>query len=143
LLRVVFDTNVLVSILIRKGKPRDLWNSILEEEKIKLILSEELFSEFSGVIARPHLQKYADKQAAGIFQEMLLQKGELVKIKEHLRQVTGDPDDNIIVETAVAGDAEYIVSGDKHLLDLKEFRGIQIVSVASMLPIIEHAGKRL
>jgi putative PIN family toxin of toxin-antitoxin system len=63
LLRVVFDTNVIVSILIRKGKPRDLLNSVLEE-KMNIILSEELFGEFSAMMGRPHLQKCVNRPSS-------------------------------------------------------------------------------
>ena len=49
-----------------------------------------------------------------------------------------DPDDNLILATAVGGRANYIVSGDRHLLDLGEFRGIKIVTVDRMLSILER-----
>lgn len=121
MLRALFDTNVLVSALIRSGKPRELWNKVLDR-KVKLVLSGELVSEFNEVIARPEFKKYLRKPRLAKFQRILIQMAEIHSVKIHFPQVTEDPDDNMVVEAAYSGEADYIVSGDKKLLALKKSR---------------------
>lgn len=114
LIRAVFDTNVLVSSLIRKGKPRELWDQAVEG-KVQLFISDALVDEFLAVIAR-----YTDRHTALRFARVLVQIAKAVEPRR-LAQVTEDPDDNIVVEAAVACRAGYIVTGDRHILG-KAFR---------------------
>lgn len=120
MIRAVFDTNVLVSNMIKRGKPRDLWNAVLDG-KIRLVVSEEILEELISMASRPKIAKYVDKSVTDSFLQVLLQKAELVKAVEGI-SVVKDPDDNMILEAAVAGGARYIVSGDNHLLKLGSFR---------------------
>lgn len=137
MLRAVFDINVLVSIIIRSGKPRELWNYVMDG-KIILILSDELVEEFNEVIQRPHLKRYLKKPRLAKFQRALIQLAKIYGIKTHFAQVTEDPDDNIVLETAFSGRADYIVSGDRHLLRIAEFKGMRIVTLDEMLKIIKR-----
>jgi putative PIN family toxin of toxin-antitoxin system len=134
MIKAVFDTNVLVSSLIREGKPRKLWERAIGGD-LQLVLSDSLLEEFLAVIARPHIANYADIQTRKRFTRLLIQISKFVEI-QHLPQITEDPDDNIVIETALAGKAKYIVSGDRHLLVLNRFRGIRIVSIEEMLMLI-------
>jgi putative PIN family toxin of toxin-antitoxin system len=59
----------------------------------------------------------------------------IVQVKSRFKVVKEDPDDDIIVRTAYDGKADYIVSGDKHLLSMKEFKGIRILTVEEMLNV--------
>jgi predicted nucleic acid-binding protein len=62
-----------------------------------------------------------------------------VKVKSRFKKVKADPtDDDIILRTAYDGKADYIVSGDEHLLALKEFKGIKIVTVSEMLEVLKE-----
>lgn len=135
MLRAVFDTNVLISALIRTGKPRELWNKVLDG-KVKLVISEKLLREFNEVIVRPQFKRYLRRNRLAKFQR-ILQTAEISKVKTHFPQLTEDPDDNMVVEVACSGKADYIVSGDKQLLALKEFKGIKIVTVGEMLEILK------
>ncbi|MEM2139536.1 putative toxin-antitoxin system toxin component, PIN family [Nitrososphaera sp.] len=134
MIRAVFDTNVLVSSMIKRGRPRDLWNAVLDG-KIRLVVSEEILEELIGVAGRPKIARYVDKAAIDSFLQVLLQKVELVKTVEGI-SVVKDPDDNMILEAAVTGGARYVVSGDNHLLKLGSFREIKILTVAGMLAIL-------
>ena len=136
MVHAVFDTNVLVSILISRGKPRELWNEVLEG-KIRLELSNELLKEFNEVIARPEFKKYLRRSSLARFRRILLQKANITRVKVRFPQITQDADDNIVFEAASSSGAEYIVSGDNDLLKLKEFKGIKIVSVGEMLKIFK------
>ncbi len=137
MLHVVFDTNVLVSALIRHGKPRKLWDKVLDG-KIRLELSDELFSEFKEVIARPEFNKYIEKRGLAKFQTVLLQRAKISSVRTRFPKITEDPDDNMVIEAAHSSGAKYIVSGDKHLLRLREFRGIGIVRVDETLRILRR-----
>lgn len=130
--RVVLDTNVLVSSLIKRGRSRELLARIVEN-KLSLVLSEEILSEFIDVMSRDKFRRYATRFEVKRFVDFLLQIAEVVKVKSRLKAVKEDPDDDKILECAFDGKANYIVSGDEHLLKMRGHRRIEIVSVAEML----------
>ncbi len=65
----------------------------------------------------------------------------VVSLKRRFKIVEEDPDDDIVLSTAYFGRARYIISGDKHLLKLKEFRGIEIVTAKQMLELLRNTRK--
>lgn len=127
MLRVVLDTNVLVSGLIMLGKPRELL-SIISRRETTLVLSKEILNEFSKVMRRKKFAEYAKEEQVERYIEDIESIAELTELKSHIK-VVKDPKDNIVISTAIDGEADIIVSGDHHLLSLKEFRGIKILSV--------------
>ena len=133
---VVFDVNVLVSGLIVNGKPWELWLKA-EANEISLIISSEIISEFLSVISRKKFEKYVTEDDIQSFLEALHQTAKIIIIKLTLKVVAVDPSDNVILRTAYDGKADYIVSGDKHLLSLGEFRGIKIATVDEMLKLLK------
>ncbi len=137
MLRIVFDTNILVSVIIKHGKPRELWDQVIEG-KVRLSISEELLAEFNDVIFRPKFKRYVTKRRITKFQRALIQTAEVLRVKIHFQQITKDPNDNMVLELAHSSRADYIVSGDKHLLTLDEFKGIRIVTVDQMIWIIKE-----
>jgi len=139
MLQVVFDTNVLVSVLIKHGKPRELWNEVIAG-KVRLSTSEELLEEFNEVIFRPQFKRYLKKSRIAKFQRTLIQTAKIIRVKNRFPQVTKDPDDNMVLELAYSSRADYIVSGDKHLLSLERFKGIRILTVDEMLVIVKGKG---
>ena len=72
------------------------------------------------------------------FISLLLRKSTIAPISGNLEIILEDPDDNIVLLTAVNGKADYIVSGDKHLLILRKFEGIEIVTVSQLLEILRQ-----
>lgn len=110
-------------------------NAVLDG-KIHLVVSEEILQELISVSARPKIAKYLDKADINNFLKILLQKAELVNIEGESLNLAEDPDDNMILETALVGGAGYIVSGDDHLISLGDFKGIKILTVASMLKML-------
>jgi putative PIN family toxin of toxin-antitoxin system len=135
MLSAVFDTNVLVSSLIGSGRPRELWNKVLHDE-VKLIVSGQILSEFKEVMAKPQLERYLRRSSVERFLGITLRKASVTKVKTHFAQATEDPDDNIVLEAAYSARADYIVTGDRRLLALSEFKGIRIVTVAERLEIL-------
>jgi len=133
---VVFDISVLVSALITRGKAKELWLKAVRKE-LSLITSREIFSELIKVVRRNKFQKYVKEQDLRDFLEVLNVTAKFVHIKSRFKVVKQDPDDDLILRTARDSRADYIVSGDGHLLALKEFRGIRIVTVSKMLELLE------
>ena len=132
-MKVVLDTNVLVSALIKAGKPRDLFNKLAKNKQI--VLSRAILEEFLDVIEDVKVAKYRSEQDLAVFLEALGNAATIVQVKSRFKAVKEDPDDDIIVRAAYDGKADYIVSGDRHLLALKEFKGIRILTVDEMLNI--------
>lgn len=132
---VVFDINVLVSSLIVVGKPQELWRRAKNNE-FTLEISDEMFSELVNVVSRKKFEKYVTHTDVKLFLADLGRIGKFVKVKSTFRVITADPDDDIIVRAACDGKADYIVSGDWHLLSLKEFKGIKILTVEKMLNVL-------
>jgi putative PIN family toxin of toxin-antitoxin system len=133
----VFDVNVLISSLIMKGKPRELWLKARTNE-ITLLLSTQIISEFINVISRKKFTKYVKEHDVKLFLKALHQTAKFTQIKSKFKVVKADPADDIILRTAFDGKADYIVSGDNHLLSLGTFRGIKILTVDQMLTLLKQ-----
>lgn len=132
MVRVVVDTNVLVSALIGHGKPRRLVLKLLGKHTV--ILSREMLAELADVLARDRFM-IKDSQFER-FLSGLVRKSEIVTISTRFKMISEDPDDDTVLNTAYSGKANYIVTGDRHLLALREFKGIEIVKVTHMLEIL-------
>lgn len=139
-LRVVLDTNVIISGLISpKGPPAGILKA-LKAGHFVLVTSQEVNDEVLGVMDRPSLRdKYglADHMfdIAFILWEQAEVIADLPKIK-----ASKDPKDDKFLETALGGLAHYLVTGDiKDLLNLKEYQGIRIVSPKQFLTILSDS----
>jgi putative PIN family toxin of toxin-antitoxin system len=127
--RVVADTNIYISALMFGGLPGVLLDLGLMQA-FRLVISPALLDELEdklrvkfGVLA----------QDAAAIRVKLESAGDLIDPAIVLDVVTDDPDDNRVLECAVAGRADYIVSGDRHLLKLKEHAGIPILTAREFL----------
>jgi len=125
-MRAVLDTNVLISGVIATGVPHELLIQGFNHE-YQIVVSVETLTEF-----RDTLLKYPERfhmSESEVQQEVELVRyfSEFVAPTEAITAVKADPDDDKFLEAAVAGDVDYLVSGDGHLLDLDSFRGIDIV----------------
>ena len=133
--KIVMDTNVFVSAAILKGT-----SSILMEKwkggKFILLFSPEIFDEYFEVIARSKFNQ--DEKDIRELAELLTEKGIAVEPRTQLKVVKEDPDDNKFLECAVGGQADFIVSGDRHLLSLQRYEGIEILKIAQFIRKIEE-----
>lgn len=130
-MRLVLDTNTAVSGLIWGGPPGRLIDASVAGH-VRIVASLPLLAELEGVLSR--------KKFAGPLAELGISAGELFEGYAALVQlvvpdaidpvILADPDDDVVLATAVAGEADAIVSGDVHLLTLGEFRGVAIVPPA-------------
>lgn len=134
MLRIVLDTNVLISAIIRDGKPRKLFQMGIDG-KYHILLSRKMLDGLSMVLQRPKF-KMTEEEIIRIVSALEVTAKKVV-VTSDFQVVTSDPDDNVIINTAHDAKANYIVSGDPDLKDLKNFRGIRIVSVDEMLKILQ------
>ncbi|MCM2328223.1 MAG: putative toxin-antitoxin system toxin component, PIN family [Lysobacter sp.] len=128
-MRVVFDTNVLVAALVFPGGQGDAALRRVIEGKDQLVLSRAILDEFLEVLGRKFARDAEELAHVAVFVSDL---ATVVAPKRRLRVVKDDPD-NRILECALAGRAQAIVTGDKALLALKSFEGIPLMTLASYL----------
>lgn len=102
--------------------------------KYQILISKEMMAELSEVLHRPKFKMTKGEIAHVIY--ALGATGQRVNVKSDFKVVIRDPDDNIVINTAHDGKAEYI-SGDPDLKDFKNFKGIKIVSIDEMLKILQ------
>lgn len=136
--RAVLDANVWVSALLWGGKPAAVIKAA-EEGKVDIIVSEAIVGEISQVLAYPKLAKVY--QAEGLRHEELIEAVlrvvKFVEVTKKVNVVAEHPADDKYIECALAVGADYIVSGDKHLLKVGSYKKTRIVSVNEFLKIIE------
>jgi putative PIN family toxin of toxin-antitoxin system len=133
--KLVLDTNILISALInKKGPPGSLYEQW--GQKYQLITSEFQIEELTRIISYPKLTKLIQPNDSDTLLIRLYSKAIIVSQLQDIND-SPDPDDNKIIATAIAGEANYLVSGDKaHLLLLQQVQNIQIVSASHMLSIL-------
>jgi putative PIN family toxin of toxin-antitoxin system len=130
--RIVLDTNVLISALLFGGNPREILDRVIRGEVI-LCLSEPILTELGNV-----LQRYKFGFPHTIVNQIVTELSaisELVLPEEKIQEIKADEADNHVLECAVEAHADYIVSGDSHLLELKKCRSIQVVSPQQFLSL--------
>lgn len=128
-MRVVCDTNVLISGILFGGKPRDLLR-LTSSGKITNFTSPALLKELEDVLQRPKFGLNEEK-VYGIIR-LFRETFSIIMPETELSVITDDPDDNRVLEAASAADAEAIISGDGHLLDLAEWNEIPIRTPRSL-----------
>lgn len=126
-MRVVIDTNILISAIFWGGKPKRLLNSVRRGEII-FLTTETLLAELREVLtSRDKPFRLSDKDA-GIIIDHLKGISHLVSTTVKINVCRDEPD-NRVLECALDGGADSIVTGDNDLLDLKTFKGIRIVRI--------------
>lgn len=128
-MRVVFDTNVLVAALVFPGGQGEAALDRILEETDELLTSKPLLDELLGVLARKFARDGEALARTALFVEGL---ATLVKPARKLRILADEPD-NRVLECAVAGKADAIVTGDRAMLALREYRGIRILGLREYL----------
>ena len=144
-MRVVLDTNIVISrYLSPSGTPARIFQ-YWEQGAFTLVISEPIPTEIERVFFYPRISsrlRLSDKEIAGIVAGFA-RFGELVAPQQRLHVVEADPDDDMFIECAAEGKADYLVSGNtKHLTNLKEYQGIQILTPAQFVQVLEREARR-
>jgi uncharacterized protein len=130
-IRVVLDSNVILSAaLFKKSAPRQAFDKALAIGQI--LISTPTLAELEDIFNRPKFDKYISKSARTEFLNDLIQIVENVEIIQSIRACRDRKDDKIL-ELAVNGKAEYIITGDRDLLILNPFQNIAIISIQDFL----------
>lgn len=139
MIRTVFDTNLLVSALINPhgvpAKILDVW----EHGEIILITSDLILDEVRRILRSSRVRKYHRQSEAEIedFLDELREFCVLVPGDVEVSEIEEDPSDDKFLACALEGEADFIVSGDRHLKGLRTYHGIQIVSPAAFLATLQ------
>jgi len=139
MIRVVLDTNVLVSAHLTRNSKAEKILSLAEAGIIEIYLSPHIFRELEITLLSPKLMKIHKDTPEQVHHSIKLLK-EFVKISSGLIEVDAvkaDPDDNKIVACAVEAHADFIISGDHHLTDLQKHKNIRIVNPDTFLQLLE------
>ncbi|MBO3800535.1 MAG: putative toxin-antitoxin system toxin component, PIN family [Candidatus Brockarchaeota archaeon] len=132
--KAVLDTNVLLSIIFNKTLAKE-FSQLIEGGNVILYASEEILKELARVMAYPKIEKILEKARIDkkIVLKSLIGKLKIVRPRVNVDLIREDPDDNKFLECAIEARANYIVSGDKHLLKLKKFKSTEIVKPREFL----------
>jgi len=128
-MRAELDTNIFVSMTLGGyvGKINDQWRA----GKFTIVVSDDTISEYLDVLQGPKLRPPA--RTIAIIVNRIYRKAEFVTPAEQITTVELDPTDNKFLEAAIAGKVDSIVSGDSHLLDLKQFHSIPIMTAREFI----------
>ena len=132
-MRLVFDTNILISATGWEGSVAEKLILKIIEHGLKVFVSQEILAEFHKVLVRDF--DYTPNQATEKI-EGITSLFTIVEPVERVLAVAADPSDNKIIECALACSADCIITYDKHLLDIKEFRGIKIIKPEEALRLL-------
>lgn len=143
-MRAVIDTNVLISGFIsRESYPAKLVDGWVEK-RFEPVVSEEIIREYREVFARDRFS------ALGSVEERLKLLGTLLSFEhvvlvnpqEQICMVKDDPGDDIFLECAAAGECEFIISGDQHLLKLKQYKNIKVITAKEFIELLKASEEK-
>ena len=129
-MRVVLDTNILISAFIFPGGPPEAVYRLVLEGRVELVTSRPLLIELGRVLT----EKFDwDSSRADEVVAQVARLAQVVRPTETVREIAADPSDDRVLEAAAEGGAEVIVSGDRHLLRLGTWRAVRIEPAAKFL----------
>ncbi|MBC7334181.1 MAG: putative toxin-antitoxin system toxin component, PIN family [Actinobacteria bacterium] len=132
-IKVVLDTNVFISAILFKGKPAKIFEMGIFEGKIEISISPEILAELVGKL----------KYKFGIDESLLIEIKDYLSSKlnyilpEYETRICRDTDDNKIIDLAISSNSNYIITGDKDLLEIKKYKGVRIVRPEEFLDIFK------
>lgn len=129
MIKIVLDTNIFVSSIFWQGNPHKIIEKAIQGE-IQVYVSWEILEELKKILKRDF-----DEQDNSIEEQIRLIERYAFIVEPNIRLdiVKDDPDDNKILECAIASEAEFIITGDKHLLNILNYEGITILSPSDFL----------
>ncbi|OGP83002.1 MAG: putative toxin-antitoxin system toxin component, PIN family [Deltaproteobacteria bacterium RBG_16_54_11] len=134
-IRVVLDTNVLVSALLFEttlSRVIDLWQG----GAIVPVISKDTFQELQTVLAYPKFSLTPNETRA-ILEQEILPFFEVIDVSEEVKGICNDPADDKFLACALSASAEYLVSGDKALTDLKQYKSAKIIKPSEFLKLFD------
>lgn len=139
MIKCVIDTNVVISAILNpKGIPGEIVEAWFKYEFL-VVTSEFLIQELQRVLHYPHIQriKLLSENEIDKFVHDIINTSQLIEVSSIIDVVKKDTTDNQVLATALDGQVNYIVSGDPHLFNLRDFRGIKIVKPIEFLNVLD------
>jgi putative PIN family toxin of toxin-antitoxin system len=128
-MRLVLDTNVVISALVFGGEPRRVWESVVVRKSAIGVSSDLLIGELLGVLAEKF--DFTPERLAQV-RNIVETNFEMVAPRHIKAVIQDDPDDDVVLATALEGRADMVISGDHHLLAVGQYQGIPIVPAADV-----------
>lgn len=138
MIKIVLDTNVLVSALLKPGSTPELIISMIRQKQILLCLSKDIFAEYSEVLNRDKFKGLDRKKVKELLSKL---KKDAMWIEPHasVDVIKADPDDNRFLECTLEARADFLVTGNIHHFSFKKFHGTQITTPRKFLYIMAKA----
>lgn len=142
-MRIVVDTNTLISALLWEGTPYRLFTALRATDGLELFTSPALLAELTDVLARPHLSSRLQRinTTAEALVNDITRAFVVLRVEPVAQPICRDPDDDEVLACAVTANADFIVSGDDDLLSLKEHAGVKIFTASHALMLIGKSEK--
>ncbi|MEW6068691.1 MAG: putative toxin-antitoxin system toxin component, PIN family [Nitrospirota bacterium] len=130
ILKAVFDTNVMVSVAFPRGDLVRELRDMIADGAFTLVTSKEIIAELYRVIHYPRILKQfkPSKDDIDEFIGMVMEKALIVRGSYSTKKIVDDPSDDMFLACAMEANADYIVSRDPHLRNLKHFHGVRIIA---------------
>lgn len=128
--RIVIDTNLWISFLITKNFTN--LDEILFSRQCTLVFSKELLNEFLDVVKRPKFRRFFSASDIENILETIDEYADFIEVKSKIKDCR-DPKDNFLLSLSVDGNADYLLTGDKDLLDLNKYRETTIITISQFL----------
>lgn len=135
IIRVVLDTNILISVLLFKGKLSrmvELW----QKGKIIPILSKETFDELRAALEYPKFS-LSRAEIKSLIENEILPFFEVTDVSKHVKGVCRDPEDDKFLSCAISANVDWIVTGDKDLSDLKKYEFVRIIHASEFIKMVD------
>lgn len=132
---VVLDTNVLASGFVRGSKDSapvlimDAWR----EELFELVISAPILSELAATLSSPYFKRHLTNKQVTADLDLLLTEAIVVPITAQVHGVATHPEDDLILATAVSCNADYLVTGDRRLQKIREYKGVAVLNPRSFM----------
>ena len=131
--RIIIDTNIWISFLI--GRRFRLLKKLIVEKKVEIILSEQILTEIRTVTSRPTFIQYFGSIEVDKLINFLKYVGKMVDIKTEIKKCR-DPKDDFLLSLAIDSQADFLITGDKDLLDIKKIANTKIVTYSAYQKIV-------
>jgi uncharacterized protein len=135
IIRVVLDTNVLISALLFKGELSRIVR-LWQNNRIVPFISKETFDELRTVLEYPKFS-LSRAEIKSLIEFEILPFSEVVNVNKHVRGACRDPEDDKFISCAISGSADCIVTGDKDLSDLKKYQSIKIMHASDFIRMFD------
>jgi len=129
-MKIILDANIFISSFFWGGNPRSVLDRVIKGTD-KLFITKEILDEIESVMGRPKF--HIEKEKVAYFINSIEEIGNMVIPKKRINNGSKDKTDNKYIECGIMADADYIISGDDHLLELKEYETIKIVTARDYL----------